>query len=101
MPAAKEPITGPIMMPADVAAESHPRARARSSGRTVSATYAWATPVVPPPAPWMMREANSSHTLVASPKTVYAAADAKSPISSAGRRPYRSDTRPQRGAEIS
>ncbi len=38
--AAEEPITGPIIMPADVAAESHPRARVRSSGRTVSATYA-------------------------------------------------------------
>ena len=46
--AAEEPMSGPTMTPADVAAESHPSARARSAGATVSATYACATPVVPP-----------------------------------------------------
>src|SRR5918995_1638082 len=54
--AEKEPIAGPTMTPADVAAESQPSARARLAGSTVSATYAWATPVVPPPAPCTTRE---------------------------------------------
>ena len=62
--AANDPIAGPTMTPAEVAAESQPSARARSAGSTVSATYAWATPVVPPPAPCTTRERKSSHTLV-------------------------------------
>src|SRR5690349_20799959 len=49
--AANDPIAGPITTPRLVAAESHPSALARSWGAIVSATYAWATPVVPPPSP--------------------------------------------------
>ena len=67
--AADDPIAGPTITPAEVAAESQPRARARSPGAMVSATYAWATPVVPPPAPCTTRERKSSHTLSANPNT--------------------------------
>ena len=67
---AKVPRMGPTTTPADVAAESQPSARARSEGRTVSATYAWATPVVPPPAPWTKRDRNSSQSVSAKPNTV-------------------------------
>src|SRR4051812_29433602 len=46
-----EPIAGPIATPTLVAAESQPSALARFAGSTESATYAWITPTVPPPAP--------------------------------------------------
>src|SRR5439155_41194 len=49
--AANEPSAGPTMTPKLVAADSHPSALARSCGAIVSATYACATPVVPPPSP--------------------------------------------------
>src|SRR5689334_8954968 len=48
---ARDPILGPIITASAVAAESQPSASARRFGWTVSLTYAWATPVVPPPAP--------------------------------------------------
>src|SRR5256885_7574947 len=99
--AAKEPTTGPITTPRLVAADSQPKALARSCGAIVSATYAWATPVVPPPRPWMKRDTNSNQSDAANPKTAYAMADAVRPTSNAGRRPYRSDTRPQTGEAIS
>src|SRR5881628_976470 len=67
--AAKEPKTGPITTPRLVAADSQPKALARSWGAIVSATYAWATPVVPPPRPWMKRDTNSNQRVVANPKT--------------------------------
>src|ERR1041385_4848762 len=98
---APEEMIGPIAIPAPVAAESQPRAWARSLGFTVSVTYAWATPVVPPPAPWMIRERKRSQRCPAKAKTTYAIADPVSPIRSAGRRPNRSETRPQNGAERS
>ncbi len=82
-----EPMNGPMTTPALVAAEIHPSALARSAGAIVSATYACATPVVPPPNPCTMREANNIHRLVASPKMTYAKADALSPMIIAGRRP--------------
>src|SRR6266480_4906148 len=53
-------MNGPMTTPALVAAEIHPSALARSPGAIVSATYACATPVVPPPNPWTIREATSS-----------------------------------------
>ena len=43
--------TGPIIVPTLVPAESQPSDRVLELGCTVSATYAWVTPVVPPPAP--------------------------------------------------
>ena len=70
-----------------VAADNHPSAFARSCGAIVSATYACATPVVPPPRPWTKRDTNSSQSDPASPNTTYARVDAVSPTSSAGRRP--------------
>src|SRR5712691_6254159 len=85
--AANEPTTGPMTTPRLVAAESQPRALARSCGAIVSATYACATPVVPPPRPWMKRDTNSNQSDPANPKTTYARLDAVSPTSSAGRRP--------------
>jgi hypothetical protein len=60
---------------------------ARSAGAIVSATYACATPVVPPPRPWTKRDANNIHKLVAKPKIAYANAEALSPMIIAGRRP--------------
>ena len=66
--AAKDPRTGPITTPRLVAAESHPSALARSCGAIVSATYACATPVVPPPNPWTKRDTNKSHSDPAKPK---------------------------------
>ena len=59
------------------------------------------TPVVPPPAPWMMRDTSSSQYESAYAKTMYASIDAPSPNSSAGLRPYLSDTRPHSGALMS
>src|ERR1041385_927994 len=92
-----DPNTAPMLTPRLVAADSQPSALARCAGAIVSATYAWATPVVPPPKPWTKRETKSSHSDPASPKMKYAAVDAASPASSAGRRPRRSDTRPHTG----
>ena len=66
---ATEPMTGPISTPALVAAEIQPNAFARSAGAMVSATYACATPVVPPPRPWTIRDANNIQRLLANPKT--------------------------------
>jgi hypothetical protein len=57
------------MTPAEVAAESQPSARARLPGSTESVMYACATPVVPPPAPWITRESSRSHTVFARPNT--------------------------------
>src|SRR5687768_117831 len=59
---AADPSSGPIITPTFVAAESHPNPFARFFGLTTSDTYAWMTPTVPPPAPWMMRETNSSQS---------------------------------------
>src|SRR5713101_5972989 len=87
-----EPIAGPIITPALVAADSQPSAFARSLGNIVSATYACATPVVPPPSPCTNREMKSSQTVGAKPNTRYAMAELPSPTSSAGRRPWRSET---------
>ena len=56
---------------------------------------------MPPPVPCTMRHRNRSQTEFAKPKTQNAAADALRLTSSAGRRPYRSETRPQIGAETS
>jgi hypothetical protein len=64
----REPSTGPIATPAFVAAESQPSAFARSSGAVASATYAWMTLTVPPPAPCTSREMNSSASECAKPK---------------------------------
>src|SRR5436309_11666668 len=95
--AANEPSAGPTMTPKLVAADSHPSALARSCGAIVSATYACATPVVPPPSPWTKRDTNSSHSEPANPKITYAIAEADTPTSRAGPRPQRSETRPQTG----
>src|SRR5690349_16591232 len=81
------PSAGPSATPAFVAADSQPRALARSSGPTESATYAWITLTVPPPAPCTRRDRNSSQSDVAKPKMTYAIADADRPMSNAGRRP--------------
>src|SRR5687768_7923169 len=99
--ALNELMIGPIAIPALVAADSHPSALARSLDFTVSVTYACATPVVPPPAPCTTRERRSAQIFDAKAKTRNAATDPASPIRSAGRRPYRSETLPQNGAERS
>src|ERR1051325_8836388 len=85
--AANEPTAGPTITPALGAAESQPRALARSWGGMVSATYACATPVVPPPSPCTNRDTNNCHSDPAKPKITYAIADALSPPSHAGRPP--------------
>ncbi len=64
---AHDPMAGPIMKAAPEAAESQPSTCARRSGAVVSATYAWATAIVPPEAPCTRREMNSTVTVVASP----------------------------------
>ena len=84
---ASEPRAGPTMTPRLVAAESHPKALARSFAGMVSATYACATPVVPPPRPCTNRETKSSHRASANPKIRYARAEAPKPTRIAGRRP--------------
>src|SRR5512147_1443395 len=84
---ATDPNAGPIITPTFVAADSQPSPFARFLGSTASATYAWITPVVPPPAPWMARERRSIHTEVENANTMYAITDALSPIRSAGLRP--------------
>src|SRR5665213_491942 len=89
---------GPIATPAFVADDSQPSPRARCCGATLSATYAWITPVVPPPAPWMTRDTSSSQYESAYANTAYAIIDAPSPNNSAGFRPYLSDTFPHNGA---
>src|SRR5689334_19922881 len=66
--AAIDPSPGPTITPALVAADHQPNALARSWGAIVSATYAWATPVVPPPSPWTKRDAKSNHSELANPK---------------------------------
>ncbi len=63
-----DPSTAPMLTPRLVAADSQPRALARWPGAIVSATYAWATPVVPPPNPWTKRHTNSSQSEPANPK---------------------------------
>src|SRR5579884_716632 len=85
--ALNEPSAGPTITPKLVAADSQPSALARSCGSIVSATYACATPVAPPPGPWTNRDRNSSGREPANPKIRYAAAEAARPTSSAGRRP--------------
>src|ERR1051325_8409225 len=99
--AANEPTAGPTITPALAAAESHPRALAGSWGGLVPATSACATPVAPPPSPCTNRDTNNCHSDPAKPKITYAIAEALSPTSSAGRRPYRSDTRPHTGDDAS
>src|SRR5262245_3538707 len=44
-----DPRAGPTTAPKLVTAESQPRDLVRSSGLLASATYAWTTPMVPPP----------------------------------------------------
>jgi hypothetical protein len=66
---ASEPSAGPIATPALVAAEIQPRLFARCSGSVASATYAWITPVVPPPAPCTTLERRRSQRLVEYAKT--------------------------------
>src|SRR5687768_17764255 len=66
---AAEPISGPIITPTLVAADNHPSPFARFLGSTTSDTYAWMTPTVPPPAPWIMRETNSSQSESANANT--------------------------------
>ncbi len=90
-----------MITPALVAAESHPNALARSAGGMLSATYACTTPVVPPPSPCTNRERKSSQSEWANPNATYANAELASPTSSAGRRPYRSETCPHTGDEKS
>src|SRR5207247_9032468 len=85
---------GPMTTPALVAADSHPRAFARSAGAMVSATYACATPVAPPPAPWTARDANRSHSPFANPKIRDATPDPASPVISARRRQEGPETLP-------
>src|SRR3989449_10703216 len=85
--AANDPTTGPMTTPRLVAADSHPNALARSWGAMVSATYACATPVVPPPRPWTKRDRNRSQREPANAKIPYAIADAVKPTKIAGRRP--------------
>ncbi|MDZ7592507.1 MAG: hypothetical protein U5L05_17900 [Rubrivivax sp.] len=97
-PAAAEPITGPIATPALVAAESQPSVFARSLGSVASATYAWITPTVPPPAPCTRREKKISSSELEKAKMMYAMPLAAMPTSRAGRRPRRSETRPHIGA---
>src|SRR5579862_1746509 len=96
-----EPIAGPPATPRFVAADSQPRAFARSLGAVSSATYAWMTPTVPPPMPVTMRDKNSIQIEPENAKMMYPNTDAKSAIRSAGRRPYLSEKRPQYGAESS
>ena len=84
---ANDPITGPSIVPTFVPAESHPNDRARSAGGTVSLTYAWRTPVVPPPSPWTILHRNKRPMAFANPNTKKAIVDADRPINNAGRRP--------------
>ena len=57
--------------------------------------------MVPPPSPCTTREASSIQFDVANAKTAYAAAETQSPARIAGRRPRRSESLPQAGAERS
>jgi len=84
---AREPMAGPIITPALVAADSQPNALARSLGSMASPTYACATPVVPPPAPCTRRDNTSIHGVTAKANTRKPSAEAVNPTSSAGRRP--------------
>src|SRR5919206_53525 len=97
---AADPSAGPIATPTFVAAESQPSAFARFCGSTESATYAWMTPTVPPPAPCTNRDNNNNQIELANAKTRYAIPAALRPTSNAGRRPYLSENRPQIGALI-
>src|SRR3954453_20139378 len=66
---AADPSAGPIATPTLVAADNQPSALALLSGSTESATYAWITPTVPPPAPCTSRDNNSSQIVCANGKT--------------------------------
>lgn len=57
--------------------------------------------MVPPPSPCTTREIKSSATDPAKAKITYATAESSSPVMIAGRRPYRSEKRPQNGAHAS
>ena len=56
---------------------------------------------MPPPAPCTTRDSSSIQMEVEKAKTMNATTEKESPMSNAGRRPCRSDTRPQKGALIS
>ena len=96
------------MTPALVAAVSQPRARVRWSGSTESETYAWITPVVPPPIPCTKRDTKRSASdrtwpgmRAVSPKRTKAAAARSRLPRITGRRPRRSESRPHSGALVS
>ncbi len=93
-------MAGPIRMPRPDAAPSIPIPWARSWGPVESATYAWATEMVPPAAPAAMRETKRAKSDSASPKIMYETADAKRPAMMNGRRPRRSEIRPQIGTAM-
>ena len=72
---------------------------ARSSGAVTSATKARAMAMLAVAAPAKRREASSTAKLPARPYTRKARAVAKIEASSTGRRPIRSESRPQIGAK--
>jgi hypothetical protein len=93
----KPPIAGPKMKPRPNAAPSTPIPRARFSRVVVSAMNAWAVETVAPATPAKILDAKSSASESASPKRRYEPNEPASPSSRIGRRPSRSDRRPQTG----
>ena len=90
---------GPRMKPMPNAAPMRPMPLARSSCVVVSAMYACAVPMFPPPAPAITREANSRVRLRENAKRKYPRQLAVRLMRITGRRPMRSESRPHTGAK--
>ena len=99
--AASPPRAGPNTKPTPNAALSRPRRWARSSGGATSVTAPCATETLAPDAPSTMRPTNSIHTDVAPPVITLPTAVPNSDSRMTGRRPIRSDSRPNSGEKIS
>ncbi len=85
------------MKPSPKAAPMSPMPFARFSEVVESAMNAWAVDTVAPEMPAQIRDTNRSGSDPAKPKTRYDAADQPSPSRRIGRRPTRSESRPQSG----
>src|SRR5688572_26558869 len=92
------PIAGPKINPSPNAAPTIPMPRARFSAVVISATYACAVGIFAPAIPPTIRAAKISANELARASERYEMHEPSSPIRMMGRRPIRSDQRPQIGA---
>jgi hypothetical protein len=91
------PMNGPRMKPSPNEMPMIAIPRERRSGVVTSAMYAWATAMLAVAMPLNARAASTSGSVGANPSRSIPTDDAKMLQSSTGRRPTRSDSRPQIG----